>query len=134
MSVPVQSGFLRGSGIEAEIIPGRADWPLLDPTNNTLHIDARLNLKTTSGEAIYIQYAGVLKADEKSAPHLATEPGAKSTEYGDHEWFVNPVVETSEIELKWVESASFVAEGRWIEEEGRRGIEYEIYRVRASRK
>ncbi|EME38168.1 hypothetical protein DOTSEDRAFT_57681 [Dothistroma septosporum NZE10] len=144
MSIPIQSGYLHGSGIEAEIIPGGADWPVapthkiprqfipLDPTASTLHIGARLNLKTSTGEAIYIQHSGVLKIDEKSKSNMGPSKDAKSTQFGDHELFVTPVIETSDASLKWVEAASLVAEGRWIVEERKKGVEYEVYVVRSS--
>lgn len=79
-----------------------------------------------------MHYTAILQVDEKSmsAGPLGWDTDATSTQFGDHDWFSSPVIETSDPELKWVEASMFVGEGRWVVEGGKRAIEYEIYRVR----
>lgn len=52
----------------------------------------------------------------------------KTTNFGDHEWFMSPRFETSAEKFKWIESTMFVGRGRCIVEE-QAAVEYEIYRV-----
>lgn len=57
---------------------------------------------------------------------------AVETQFGDHELFSTPVLETGDPEWKWIESAVWVGEGRVVVEDGRVGVEYEISRVNAT--
>ena len=73
----------------------------------------------------------MLKFDPKIEKVLGWAADAKTTEYGDHQWFVRPVIETSSEKFKWVETTLFVGEGRGIVEDGGKavGVEYEICKV-----
>lgn len=68
-------------------------------------------------------------------PCLLQTADAKTTQIGDHELFATPTIETSDPEYKWVESAVWVAEGRFVVGEDGDGvvaIEYEVHRVKRS--
>lgn len=71
-----------------------------------------------------------MKIDAACVAAIMGSEDAKTTHYGDHELFAAPIMETSDPELKWIESSAWVAEGRWTVEGGKVAIEYEIYRVR----
>ncbi|KAF2170761.1 hypothetical protein M409DRAFT_63831 [Zasmidium cellare ATCC 36951] len=101
---PIGKGFVKGKDFEAEIVPGGADWMLIDPTTSTAHLDVRLSARTSTSHSLSIHYTGVIKIDEKCAGPMGFDPKAESTRFGDHEWFANPVVETSNPELKWMEA------------------------------
>lgn len=102
----------------------------MDPTTSVSHLDVRVQGRTTDGESIYIHYTGVLKIDEASAKVLRWSKDAKSTNYGDHEWFAGPIIETSSEKYKWVETSLFVAQGHWVvEDNGKQAVEYKIYKV-----
>lgn len=58
MVAPVIGGFIKGPDIDAEILPGGGDWPLVDPVVENLYLDARLQARTSTGEMIYIRYPG----------------------------------------------------------------------------
>ncbi|KXT10221.1 hypothetical protein AC579_2956 [Pseudocercospora musae] len=136
MCFPHDDGFLKSAdGTEiAKVLPGSGDWALVDTSRGIVHLDVRLNLRTTTGgHSIFITYQGVGNRDEKSKDMLQFLPDAKSTEFGDHEYFASPAFETSDPDLKWVESSVFVGEGRWVCEEGRVAVEYRIWRVRPSK-
>lgn len=131
---PIVSGHMKGSGLEAEVIPAGGDWLLINPEDNTAHLDVRLGLRSLEGgHSIYLRYEGVLRVDAKSFPQLTGGSNAKSTEFGEHEWFTSPIFETSDPDFKWMENSSFVGEGRWVVEDGEIGIEYQIHRLRPSR-
>lgn len=80
-----------------------------------------------------MHYDGLMKVDEACVAAIMGTDDAKTTQYGDHELFAAPVMETSDPELKWIESSAWVAEGRWTVEDGKVAIEYEIYRVRPTK-
>jgi hypothetical protein len=56
--VPVTGGFIKGSDLEAEILPGGGDWLLLDPVTGTAHLDIRFQARSSSGDMIYGHYPG----------------------------------------------------------------------------
>lgn len=56
--VPVTGGFIKGPGVEADILPGGGDWLLLDPTTGTAHLDIRFQARSASGDMIYGHYPG----------------------------------------------------------------------------
>jgi hypothetical protein len=74
----------------------------------------------------------MMKVDAACVAAIRGTEDATTTQYGDHELFATPIMETSDPDLKWVESSVWVAEGRWTVEAGKVAIEYEIYRVRPS--
>lgn len=101
----------------------------------------RLSLRLRdSAHAIYVRYEGLLRVDAASHPQLMGQRNAASTRWGQHEWFMSPVFETSDPDLKWIEEACFVGEGRWVVEkekgsgEQEIGVEYQIFRLRGSGK
>ena len=90
----------------------------------------RSQARTSNGHYISIQYTGVLKNDEATGKVFNWAEDAKTTEFGDHQWFASPKFETSDPSLKWIEEAFWVGRGRGVVD-GEKGsaVEYEIYRV-----
>jgi hypothetical protein len=70
-----------------------------------------------------------VKIDEAITKVLTRAKDAKSTEFGDHDWFITPVIETSDEKFKWVENTLFVAQGRLVVDEKGSAIEYQIFKV-----
>lgn len=97
----LEGGFLRGipgthgEGMDTTLMAGGSDWVLVDAATNTANIDVRTHGKTANGEGVYVHYTGALKVDEVAANFLATTPDAKSTEFGDHDWWCRPFIETN---------------------------------------
>ncbi|KAK6420014.1 hypothetical protein LTR95_016987 [Oleoguttula sp. CCFEE 5521] len=129
--VPVTSGFLKGSGVEAEIIPTTgADWLLLDPATGTAHLDVRIALRTKDGDSIYIYYPGIIKLDEKIGMALSWDPAMRTTKSSDHYFFTTPRIEVSNEKHKWMEQTVFVAHGHFFAEgDGTQAVEYEVYKL-----
>lgn len=76
--VPVVGGFMSGSGIEATILPGGADWLLLDPITGTAHLDIRFQARSSSGDMIYGHCPGIIRMDEEIQKFLEWDPEAMS--------------------------------------------------------
>jgi hypothetical protein len=148
--VPITHGFIKGSGLEAEILPGGGDWILvsehysevpdgliefyssctqLDTSTGVAHLDVRTQARTSDGHELYVHYHGVLKIDEAANKVLAWSPDAKTTKSGEHEWFSAPIIETSDPKFKWVETSLWVGQGHWVADETGFAVEYEIYKV-----
>ncbi|RYC82306.1 hypothetical protein BFJ63_vAg14793 [Fusarium oxysporum f. sp. narcissi] len=127
-------GHLKGSGLEAELLPGGADWILRDPDTNTGHLDVRVQFRSKEGHGIYIHFKGILEIDEKWMEVFTGGPGARTLEFGENEWLGSPIIETSHPELKWVERSAFVSELRWfIDDDGSIAVENAVYKVKPSR-
>ncbi|KAK5060200.1 hypothetical protein LTR84_010085 [Exophiala bonariae] len=127
--LPITHGFVQGSGLTAKVLPGGADWLLLDPSTNVAHLDVRTQARTADGHSLYIHYHGVLKVDDAGSKALAGAADAKSTDFGDHEWFAGPVIETDDPNFKWVETTLFVGQGRYVIDDEGSAVEYQIYKV-----
>ena len=55
MIAPVISGFIEGSGIKMEFTSGGSDWPRLDTTTGTLHLDTRSQARNNeTGDCVYL--------------------------------------------------------------------------------
>lgn len=67
--------------------------------------------------------------DDAGSKALAGATDAKSTDFGDHEWFAGPVIETDDPNFKWVETTLFVGQGRYVIDDGGSAVEYQIYKV-----
>src|ERR1044072_8912955 len=52
--VPIPGGTFSGSGINGRIVPGGADWQIVNEAGFT-EIDTRYTLETDQGELIYVQ-------------------------------------------------------------------------------
>ncbi|QPC70486.1 hypothetical protein HYE68_001238 [Fusarium pseudograminearum] len=123
-------GNIKGSGFEAELQPGGADWILRDPETNTGHLDVRVQFRNSEGHSFYIYFQGVLQIDDKWMEVFTGGPKARTLEFGENYWLSAPVLETSHPDFKWVERSEFVGELRWfIDEDGSVAVENAIYKV-----
>ncbi|ETI20969.1 hypothetical protein G647_07312 [Cladophialophora carrionii CBS 160.54] len=149
--IPVTGGSIKGvgpaEGLEAEISPASSDgvltnpafWLLIgsgltlvsqmNPSTNTAHLNVRLAARSSAGAAIFVQYQGILKVDKAGGKVLSGAPDAKSTEYGEQEWFISPLIETSDERLKWMEESVWVGQGHWIVDGKGSAVEYQVYRL-----
>ena len=67
--------------------------------------------------------------DEATVKVLGWAEDARTTDFGQHQWFTGPKFEASDSSLKWIEDAFWVARGRCVVDGNGNGIEYEIYQV-----
>jgi len=98
----------------------------LDPRTGVSQLDVRAQARTSNGHCISVQYTGVLKHDEAVVKVLNWAEDAKTTEFGQQEWFAAPRFETSDPALKWIEDAFWVGRGRAVVDEKGSAVEYEI--------
>ncbi|KAJ9613149.1 hypothetical protein H2200_003090 [Cladophialophora chaetospira] len=131
--IAVTGGFVKGvgpaAGLEADIHPASSDGLLLNPSTNTAHLNVRFAARSSSGDVIYTEYQGILKVTEAGQKVLAGSPEAKSTAYGDQEWFISPRIETSSDKFKWMEETVWLGQGHWVVDEKGSAVEYEVYRA-----
>jgi hypothetical protein len=128
--VPVVGGFLSGSGLEAKIFHGGGDWSLLDAASGTLHLDARFQARSESGDMIYGRYPGIIKLDPEIQKILEWSSEARTTESKEHYFFATPVFEVSSEKFKWMEQSVFVSHGHFVVPgDGTQAVEYEVYRT-----
>ena len=148
--VPVVGGFIRGEGLEAEVLSGGGDWPLvcpsvtiscscvqrvdqhtlqIDPSTDVAHLDVRAHARASNGHYIFVHYTGVMKVDASLSKVLTGAEDAETTSFGDHYWYSTPIFETSDPTLKWIEDAAWVGQGRVVVDDHGSAVEYEIYQV-----
>ncbi|KAL5610533.1 hypothetical protein FOBRF1_006650 [Fusarium oxysporum] len=127
--VPIIHGTVEGSGLKATITPGGSDSMTQDTKLGIAHLDVRTQARTDDGHFLFIHYTGVLKIEEAVIKFLTKAKDAKSTEFGDLDWFAAPIMETSDEKFKWVENALFVAEGRLVIDQQGSAVEYQIFKV-----
>ena len=127
---PVNGGFLKGEGIDAELVQGGSDWPYIDANTGTAYLDVRAHFRDKAGDLFYLQYRGILKLDDQAQLAMKWSPDARTTKGGDHYWLMTPTIEASNEKDKWVEQCWFVGQGHWyVPGDGVFGTEYDIYKV-----
>ena len=94
--VPVVGGTIVGPDLEAEILPGGADWQLLRD-DGAVDVEARYSARTRQGELLYITSRGVRSGDPRVLEALLRGEPVPSSEY----YFRTAVtVETSAARLR----------------------------------
>lgn len=90
----------------------------------------RVSARTLAGEGIYLHYFGHIKPDEAGGKILEWSPNAKSTNFGDFEFWCSPNIEIGAAKFKWLEAAAWIGQGRFVVDEKGSAVEYHIYRAR----
>lgn len=127
----VVDGFIKfdNSDIEAQVIPPSGDWPLIDLAAECVYIDARTRARTDRGE-LYLRYTGVTKFDDAARRLLdKSSPGPIPSNFGDTVWFTKLDVVTTDVRLKWMETAFLVGQGRWHIDEKGLAAAYMVYKL-----
>lgn len=114
------NGKVIGERIRGKLLAA-SDWSLVGP-DGYLRIDARGQIETHDGAALYIQYQGLLELSEALEKSLADGSG---TEFEDQDCYINMRIETGDDRYKWVNTTFFAGEGRALPGGG---VEYRIYR------
>ncbi|MGD0703542.1 MAG: DUF3237 domain-containing protein [Trebonia sp.] len=122
--VPITGGLVSGllSGLlEAEILPGGADWQLIRP-DGTTEIDTRYSARSPAGEYVHFRTSGVRSGPpEVLAALLRGEPVDPSRYY----FRVTVYLETSAPRLAELQRSVFVAAAI----RGADSVRYTAYRV-----
>ena len=102
--IPIVGGTIRG-GLEAEILPGGADWQVVR-ADGAIEIDGRYTARTPEGELLYLQVSGVRSADPATLEALLRGEQVSPDAY----YFRTTVtIETASPRLKRLEHALYVA-------------------------
>jgi hypothetical protein len=120
LGVPGLTG-LPAEPLEAEILPGGADWQVVRP-DGTIEIDTRYSAVTSAGEYLHFRTSGVRSGPpEVLAALLRGDPVDPSSYY----FRVAVYLETSAARLAFLERSLFVASAI----RGADSVAYTAYRV-----
>jgi hypothetical protein len=105
--VEILGGTVRGPELEAKVVPGGADWQLIQPDGFS-ELDTRYTLETSQGELVYVQNAGIRHAPPEIMQRLlAGEIVDPKLVY----FRTVPKFETSAPRLQWLARSVFVGIG-----------------------
>jgi hypothetical protein len=107
--VPILGGRVTGR-LEAEVIPGGADWQTIRPGGVT-DLWARYALRATDGAGIVVTNAGVRRASAEVSRRLKDGEPVDPSEYYFRS---SPAFETGAAAHRWLTEAMFLGVGeRW---------------------
>ena len=105
--VPILGGTVRGPMLNAKVLPGGADWQLIQPDGFS-ELDTRYTLETEQGQRVYVQNAGIRHA----APDVMQKLLAGQIVDPKLVYFRTvPKFETAAPELQWLARSVFVGLG-----------------------
>lgn len=105
--VPILGGTVEGPGIKARVVPGGADWQLIQ-TDGFSELDTRYTLETDKGQLVYVQNGGIRHASPDVMQKLnAGERVDPALVY----FRTVPRFETAAPELQWLTRTVFVGIG-----------------------
>jgi hypothetical protein len=105
--VQILSGTFEGPGIRGKVVPGGADWQMIQ-ADGFSQLDTRYTLETDKGQIVYVQNKGVRHAPpEVMKKLLAGEIVNPSLVY----FRTVPTFETSAPDLQWLVRSVFVGTG-----------------------
>jgi hypothetical protein len=105
--VQILGGTVRGPLLNATVVPGGADWQLIQPDGFS-ELDTRYTLRTEQGQLVYVQNAGMRHA----APDVMQKLLAGQTVDPKLVYFRTvPKFETAAPELQWLARSVFVGVG-----------------------
>ena len=105
--VQITGGTFEGPGIRGRIVPGGADWQVIQPDGFS-ELDTRYTLETDKGQIVYVQNAGIRHAPPEVMKRLlAGETVDPSLVY----FRTIPKFETAAPELQWLARSVFIGIG-----------------------
>lgn len=105
--VEILGGTVKGPSFSAKILPGGADWQLIQPDGFS-ELDTRYTLQTDEGDLVYVQNAGIRHAP----PEIMRRLLAGETVDPKLVYFRTvPKFETSAPDLQWLARSVFVGVG-----------------------
>jgi hypothetical protein len=105
--VQILGGTVRGPSFNATVLPGGADWQLIQPDGFS-ELDTRYTLETEQGQRVYVQNAGIRHA----APDVMQKLLAGQIVDPKLVYFRTvPKFETAAPELQWLARSVFVGIG-----------------------
>ena len=105
--VAILGGTVRGPQLNAKVLPGGADWQLIQPDGFS-ELDTRYTLETEQGQRVYVQNAGIRHAPpDVMQKLLAGQVVDPKLVY----FRTVPKFETAAPELQWLARSVFVGIG-----------------------
>ena len=105
--VPILGGTVQGPLLKAKVVPGGADWQVIQSDGFT-ELDTRYTLETEQGRLVYVQNAGIRHA----APDVMQKLLAGQAVDPKLVYFRTvPKFETAAPELQWLARSVFVGVG-----------------------
>jgi hypothetical protein len=105
--VEILGGTVKGPAFSAKVLPGGADWQLIQPDGFS-ELDTRYTLETEQGQRVYVQNAGIRHAPpDVMQKLLAGEIVDPKLVY----FRTVPKFETAAPELQWLARSVFVGIG-----------------------
>jgi hypothetical protein len=105
--VPILGGTVEGPGFKGRVVPGGADWQLIQ-ADGFSELDTRYTLETDKGQLIYVQNGGIRHA----APDVMQKLNAGERVDPALVYFRTvPKFETAVPELQWLTRTVFVGVG-----------------------
>ena len=120
MYYDLSGGEIIGDRLSGTLLGG-GEWALLG-SDGFIRVDVRLQAETHDGAYLYIQYTGLLEANETVQAALGSGTG---TEYSDQYFYTNPRIETGDERYAWANTTFFIGEGRVLPN---LGVEYRVWR------
>lgn len=106
--VPITGGTFAGAGVRGEIVPGGADYQLIQ-ADGFSELDSRYTLRTDAGVLIYVRNTGIrYAAPDVMRRLLAGEAVDPALVY----FYTTPRFETSAPELQWLTQHFFIGAGQ----------------------
>ena len=103
---PVLEGKFSGPRLKGEVLPGGADWLVLN--QDVARLDVRITLRTEDGALIYMTYGGVLRPFSHVMAHMVR---GESPPAGSYYWYVTPRFETGNQNYAWLNDVVAVGVG-----------------------
>ena len=105
--VAITGGTFEGPAIKGKILPGGADWQIIQPDGFS-ELDTRYTLETDKGQIVYVQNNGIRHAPADVMKRLlAGETVDPKAVY----FRTVPTFETASPELQWLARSVFVGTG-----------------------
>ncbi|GAA1569625.1 DUF3237 domain-containing protein [Actinomadura kijaniata] len=103
--VPITGGAVEGDRLTAEILPGGADWQLVQDDGTTV-IDTRYTARTPDGALIYLATRGVRHGPSATLERVAA---GEPVDPGEYYFRVHVHLEASAPAYAWLNRSLFVA-------------------------
>jgi hypothetical protein len=119
--IPVQGGEFTGPKLRGSVLPGGADWMVVD-SSGVAHVDVRLALETDDDERIYMTYRGL-----RHGPHevMARLERGEPVEPDEYYFRIAPTFETGSKKYAWLNRILAVGVGHRLAD----GPVYYIYEI-----
>ncbi|MEY4761313.1 MAG: hypothetical protein RLZZ200_1169 [Pseudomonadota bacterium] len=105
--IPILGGIVRGPKIQAEILPGGADWQVLRDESNT-SVLARYTLRTNDGHLISVVNTGIRRGTPEVLKRLA---GPDFVDPSTYYFRSTPTFEVADGHYAWLRESVFVCTG-----------------------